>query len=214
MMTQLLKPSDYITMPWKNGQGSTAQIHLVPESAQFPQDEFLWRISSAQVSGENQFSQFPGYDRWLSVWQGAGLLLNEQKLEAFAPRLFAGETPIHCQPLSSDVIDLGAIFRRGQVTAQMTAEHLASQQSRSFTLAQGSHYFFCAQGHLAIETLSANSGSTLHIDVPSEDRLDAATKAKTQYEIKNKLVLRNPGIQETRFFHIYLRKISVSEISS
>ncbi|KAI3654439.1 hypothetical protein MP228_001158 [Amoeboaphelidium protococcarum] len=61
------KPPDYVRMPWKNGCGITYQICIHPESASFPSDQFLWRLSSAEINSPCNFSQFPGYTNTIIV---------------------------------------------------------------------------------------------------------------------------------------------------
>ncbi|MBR7784673.1 HutD family protein, partial [Undibacterium luofuense] len=36
---------DYLTMPWKNGGGSTTELAVFPEQAGL--DQFIWRLSTA-----------------------------------------------------------------------------------------------------------------------------------------------------------------------
>lgn len=181
-------------MPWKNGSGFTSQIHLVPETARFPKEEFLWRVSSAPVSQPNQFSFFPGYDRWLVVWQGAGFIANGQEHKAFAPWHFRGEEEIHCQPQGKDVVDLGVIFRRGQVDATMTSHELFSGKPEDIPLQEGFHYFFCAQGAMTCNGILVESPGTLRATGAGQLQISAFTAI-------------------TRFVHIFLRKKSSSGIS-
>ncbi len=54
MAVQLIKKSDCILMPWKNGLGMTSQIDIFPAKAHFP-DGFLWRLSSATVKTSSAF---------------------------------------------------------------------------------------------------------------------------------------------------------------
>ncbi|MBI3558729.1 MAG: HutD family protein, partial [Deltaproteobacteria bacterium] len=91
---RMLRLDNYRVMPWKNGRGTTRQIAIFPEDAAFPGDEFLWRVSSAKVTEAGPFSAFPGCDRFLAVWQGAGLLLGTQSLEPLVPQKFSGDEPI------------------------------------------------------------------------------------------------------------------------
>src|SRR5690242_2263309 len=72
----LLHPHDYRTMKWKNGKGSTAEIAIFPPEAQFSEDPFFWRLSSARVTEGGPFSDFPGYHRYLTLLKGEGLKLH------------------------------------------------------------------------------------------------------------------------------------------
>ncbi|HOO88381.1 MAG TPA: HutD family protein, partial [Synergistales bacterium] len=66
-------PPDYRTMPWKNGGGITHEMFIYPEDATLQEEEFLWRLSSANVGESGPFSTFPGYDRVLFFLSGNAL---------------------------------------------------------------------------------------------------------------------------------------------
>src|ERR1700738_1518019 len=70
---QIVRASDCLTTPWKNGGGSTTEIAAAPEGASL--DIFDWRISMAQVASDGPFSDFFGIDRTLAVIKGSGLVL-------------------------------------------------------------------------------------------------------------------------------------------
>lgn len=111
-------------MPWKNGSGVTTELAICPPEAKFSDNNFLWRLSSAEIKSKNTFSQFPGYDRILFVVKGGGLRLIEphaQKqidLQPLIPFFFKGETPIECNIIKDQVIDLGIIFNREKVKVE------------------------------------------------------------------------------------------------
>lgn len=65
----LLKREDYITANWTGG--TTTQLAIAPEGAQYADRDFLWRISSAEVELEHSdFTPLPDYDRFLTVLSG------------------------------------------------------------------------------------------------------------------------------------------------
>ena len=72
MKKTLITRKQFKVMPWKNGAGTTAEIAIEPAGADFREGKFAWRLSSARIEDENQFSQFPGYDRILTVLSGEG----------------------------------------------------------------------------------------------------------------------------------------------
>ena len=61
-------------MPWKNGQGATREIAVHPEGASL--DNFMWRVSLAQVNAPGPFSLFRDCDRILCVVRGGPLYLS------------------------------------------------------------------------------------------------------------------------------------------
>jgi len=65
-----LAASDYRTMPWANGRGTTVELLREdgPEGLQF-------RLSMASVVGDGPFSMLPGIERTLTVISGPGFRL-------------------------------------------------------------------------------------------------------------------------------------------
>lgn len=68
-----LPATGYITMPWKNGTGSTDEICLLPTGA--TRDAFELRVSRATISNPGTFSPFPGVERTITLIEGEGLAL-------------------------------------------------------------------------------------------------------------------------------------------
>jgi environmental stress-induced protein Ves len=65
------------SIPWKNGGGTTRQLAVWPMDA--TSDDFLWRISIAQIDAPGEFSTFPGTDRTILLWRGEGVTLRDQR---------------------------------------------------------------------------------------------------------------------------------------
>lgn len=74
MVLRHLPAAGYETRPWKNGQGVTDEVLLLPEGA--GRDGFDLRISRAGIGARGVFSAFPGADRIITVVEGAGLTLD------------------------------------------------------------------------------------------------------------------------------------------
>jgi uncharacterized protein len=118
------KPVQLASLPpiaWKNGAGVTRTLAVEPEGAGF--DDFLWRLSFAEVSAAGDFSPFPGVDRTLMLWRGHGMVLTSknkdavtllQPLEAYA---FRGEEDIAGRPTDGPTIDFNVMVRRGRAHA-------------------------------------------------------------------------------------------------
>ena len=58
-------------MPWKNGLGSTKEI----AKKCLENQPFIYRASNAQVGCDSPFSDFTGYDRFLVLLKGKGMIL-------------------------------------------------------------------------------------------------------------------------------------------
>jgi environmental stress-induced protein Ves len=149
-------------MPWKNGLGSTAQIAIHPANAKFPDEPFVFRISSATVSAKNSFSQFPGYDRWLVVLTGDGLKVNDRLMRPLLPFHFNGEEEISCDLVKNPVTDLGVIYHREHCVAQMKMEILESQVV--LNPQYDYHYIYCVDGSMYCGALHIDAGDTLFVN--------------------------------------------------
>ncbi|XGC81426.1 HutD family protein [Bdellovibrio bacteriovorus] len=176
---KVIRSLEYQTMPWKNGLGSTAQIDIHPPSAVFPQD-FLWRISSATVEAASPFSNFPGYDRLLSVWKGAGLLLNGENLTNGQILAFPGERVIESELITDTVVDLGIIFNRSKVSARMSLQEIIDQECY-FDCIETANYFFCSEGSIKAQgsrdSVLLKQGDTLKVELNERITLSSAFKA-------------------------------------
>lgn len=112
-MIRHLTPSDYVTMPWANGKGSTIQMLRADENGQLK-----WRLSRASVIEDGDFSIFPGVERNLTVLTGPGFDLVGAGLQLAArpliPVRFPGDVAIRAESVSAASDDFNV----------MTARHL------------------------------------------------------------------------------------------
>ncbi len=167
-MIQLLKKIDYKKSLWKNGQGTTEEIFIFPETAKFPNDAFLFRLSMATIQGENEFSLFPGYQRLLTVIDGLGLVLNEKPLRLEEIIQFSGNEKINCKPLTSHTVDLGLIFNDKLVDAEM---QLLQFGDLKIDLDPNKHYFLvCTEGLLYANGMMVKRFESVHIN--GEDSIE------------------------------------------
>lgn len=114
---RLVRWKSLIAQPWKNGGGTTTEIAAFPEGAGF--DDFLWRISSAEVATDGPFSPFPGVNRTLVVFEGDGIALDiGGRIHRVDGRTrlvsFPGDEPAHGRLLAGPVRDLNVMTRRGR----------------------------------------------------------------------------------------------------
>ena len=82
-------------------------------------DQYLWRLSRAQIQGPGPFSVFAGYDRLLMVTEGGGILLDSEILKPLNVLKFSGDEAKQCELLAGEVWDLGLIYDRSKVAAEM-----------------------------------------------------------------------------------------------
>jgi uncharacterized protein len=116
----VLRESDYVTVPWKNGGGLTREILKVPPGAA----AFDWRLSLATIAAPGPFSSFDGYDRTLVLVRGAGIELDfgphgQSTLRAPGQLAsFDGAWPARCTLLEGASTDLNLIIARARAEAQ------------------------------------------------------------------------------------------------
>lgn len=115
----IIRATDCLIMPWKNGGGSATEIAVAPEGASL--SDFDWRISMADVASDGPFSLFPGIDRTLSVLSGNGIALSFAAGETVTlrpgspPHAFAGDAPVTGRLIDGPITDLNVMTRRGRV---------------------------------------------------------------------------------------------------
>ena len=113
----LLPAAERIATPWKNGGGVTSEVAVFPASATM--DDFLWRVSIAEVAEAGAFSRFPMIDRVLAVLEGclsltvAGENAAVQLSPTTGAHAFPGDVDAHGAPLGGPVRDLNVMVRRG-----------------------------------------------------------------------------------------------------
>ena len=111
---------------WKNGGGVTRTLVVEPEGAGL--DDFLWRISVAEIHASGSFSAFPGVDRTILLWRGGGVVLRspawpEHALtQLWRPFSFRGDEEVFCELLGGPTEDLNLMVRRGAALAAIHSE--------------------------------------------------------------------------------------------
>lgn len=196
---KLRKYGSYKSTPWKNGGGVTSEIAIYPETANFADNDFLWRLSSAKITSTNNFSAFDGYDRILFVVKGEGLLLSENgsphknRLPSLIAYRFQGETPIECELLSDEVVDFGIIYKRGLFKVDTDVLELAlSNEPQMLSIKDGVTLLFCAQGNCLIEDIKTNVPESM----TSMDTLEIKNAANLKITIQEPTVLIKISIKE------------------
>lgn len=145
---------------WKNGQGKTRQVAIYPHEATLEENNFEWRLSSATIMGPNSFSKFHGYNRFLIVWKGDGLLLNGEKLLPHTPLHFSGDESIECTLIKNEVIDLGLIYKHDKIKAGLKVLHGENEIQAEL----GTHFLFIAEGSCLIGKHTMNAGEFLIVE--------------------------------------------------
>lgn len=117
---RLLRASDRVARPWKNGGGVTRDVAVFPDGA--GDEDFLWRASLATIEKAGPFSAFPGVDRAFLLLRGDLRIgigdRGAQRLHPGSPALlFGGEDAVRAEPLGGPCTALNIMTRRGQTSA-------------------------------------------------------------------------------------------------
>ena len=122
-MTRVYREAEYCVQPWKNGRGSTREIYRIDEG-----HEWVFRVSSADVSESGPFSEYAGFDRTI-VNLGPGLLSlrgpmsGQRSLELHDVHHFDGAESMVCE-VSQPSRDLNVFCKRGQYFASVIVRPL------------------------------------------------------------------------------------------
>ncbi len=153
-MTQLriLRAAEYPRMPWKNGAGSTLEI---ARDAGEGLECFGWRLSIADVGESGGFSAFNGYQRIITVLEGAGMQLTVDgqlsrpllALDAFA---FSGASRVECSLLAGPIRDFNLIYAPSRYSARLQWLQPGQQELQLFSSAS-TVLLFSAQDGLQIK---------------------------------------------------------------
>ena len=150
-MMKHLRPADYRSMPWKNGSGTTIEMAVWPALAGL--DDFVWRVSRAQVVVDGGFSHFAGIDRSLALLQGAGMHLRgggtTLTLDQYHHHIavFAGDTGIAAELIDGPISDLNVMSRRSHCHHRLTYWSGAT----THRLPINTTLIFCAQGSMLFD---------------------------------------------------------------
>ncbi|MGN6148455.1 MAG: HutD/Ves family protein [Rhizomicrobium sp.] len=156
---RILRASDRVAVPWKNGGGTTSEVAAYPEGASF--DDFGWRISIARIDRGGPFSTFPGIDRKLAMLEGRVTLAIEGQGEiSLSPdspaAIFPGDVPTSAKLIESPASDLNVMTRRGLFAALMERRHLRECDLTSSSDAAARFCFF-------FSTVTARYAGTEHV---------------------------------------------------
>ena len=122
-------PNDFITMPWRNGLGST--IELLKHQ---PDDSFTWRLSMADVTQDGAFSDFSGYDRCLILVSGNGITLSDDQGQSWPLEKqldvahFKGEDLVNAELHNGPIRDFNLMTKRQNCIATLVTSQQQNQQ--------------------------------------------------------------------------------------
>ncbi len=107
---------------WRNNGGWTRELLAWPNA-----DDWVLRISVADVDAAGPFSVFEGVDRWIGVVQGQGMRLRHDPAAPWrtitpADGLYAfqGDDATDCELLAGPIRDLNIMLKRGLASLRIT----------------------------------------------------------------------------------------------
>ena len=121
----VLRASGYTRMRWKNGAGWTSEILKVHASEERDTNDWLWRLSIAEIEQDAPFSAFPGVERELVLLSGNGLRLrfDDGEVHDLLPPhdalRFAGERAAFGELLDGATRDFNLMWKRDAIDAQL-----------------------------------------------------------------------------------------------
>ena len=142
----IIRLQDCPSQPWKNGLGRTCELAVHPSNA--GNDDFLWRVSIAEVNSGAPFSAFPGIDRQIALLGGDGftMVLDDERTHAltqpFVPFAFPGEAKVTVTLAGGPTRDFNLMTRRSQTRGDVLVWHGPASQR----LAPAVVLVFCARG--------------------------------------------------------------------
>ena len=106
---QLVSALEVDPQRWRNGGGWTRELLA------WPADDWVVRLSVADIEADGPFSAFDGVQRWFGVLQGAGVRLLGTELRLGSGLLsFDGALAPHCQLIDGPTRDFNLMHRRGR----------------------------------------------------------------------------------------------------
>jgi environmental stress-induced protein Ves len=185
----LIRGAELVAAPWKNGGGITREVAAFPSTAGL--NDFVWRVSIADVAQAGPFSRFEGVDRTLVLLSGAGMVLDETGglkevplgdgtrrvqshtlTKALDVARFDGESQIDARLIDGATRDFNLMVRRDAAQGEVDMWRGQMQQRTRRTLSADVVLLFCASGSVRLDpgdtqALQLEAGDTLRIDAPS-----------------------------------------------
>lgn len=121
---KLIKSNQYNTSKWSGG--TTTEIYKYPESSEYQDRNFTWRISSATVDLDtSKFTKLSDYDRIIMVLKGKLILIQDEEnsivLNELDQYAFDGNSNTESE---GKVTDFNLMMRKGACIGNIEVIHL------------------------------------------------------------------------------------------
>lgn len=185
----LLTEKDYITKDWSGG--TTTQLAIAPEGAQYADRNFLWRISSAKVAlDHSDFTALPDYNRFLIVLAGNLDLKVGGEARATLPRLtvYPFDGGVHTESWGK-CTDFNLMIRKGCCKGEVRPLTLGAGNTMILPREGCGDYpeltlaLFCVSGTLTVSGtgLTARPGDLLLCREGESDDVRLAAETRTEF---------------------------------
>lgn len=166
----ILRFDELKAVPWKNGLGVTREIAVQPAGASM--DDFLWRVSIADVDTASPFSRFPGIDRTIVLLEGDGFTMTLDGKHAHAlttpltPFDFPGEAHVDVTLAGGATRDFNLMVRRGVRRGRIEVVH----GPVAATVAEDAVLLYVARGEARVDGQTGRQGDSIsgprHVELP------------------------------------------------
>ncbi len=173
MAVRILRRSSFVATPWKNGGGITHEAIRVPATG----DQFLWRVSVAEIESSGAFSDFTGYHRTMVLLRGSGVHLNfsdgcRSDLRSIGDMAqFDGALAAQCELVGGPCVDLNLIVSNTLALPRIRIERLRSDLRVQEYAA--SSLIFCIQGDVALNSIEGRASVLNPWDLAIADAAEA-----------------------------------------
>ena len=194
MQSTIIPPSEFITMPWKNGLGETIELVVKQADKKDTNQGFLWRLSIASVTEDGGFSDFKGYQRILTLLEGNGITLRYDCLSEDVLRnplqkaQFSGNARTHATLHQGPIKDFNVIARRDACAAKVNNFTHAHEQTleldadKCFVYAHKAPAVIHMEG---MESIELTTGHLLVLDDAKQTKLALTADAAVVVQISH-----------------------------
>lgn len=173
MKIKIIRSNELNTTKWDGG--TTTQLFIFPETAEYSKRNFQFRLSTATVKIErSSFTSLPGFSRKLMVLDGEITLIHYDhytaQLKRFEMDSFEGDWKTSCIGRCTDF----NLMTAGKISGQLSAIKVKVEQDFSCQINDYSDWFFvyvytgCIEININHEISKLNKGDFLVISQPNK----------------------------------------------
>lgn len=129
MTLNVVRLDEVAPQPWRNGGGVTRELLTWPKA-----DDWIFRLSVADIEKDGPFSVFPGVQRWIVALTGTGMELGEPfncRIEpGMPPFRFQGEYAPMCTLIDGPTSDLNLMINERRASGwlrRMVSDNTSSK---------------------------------------------------------------------------------------